>query len=464
MISMELSELAQITGGTLRNRDHSRRRFEGVSIDSRAIVSGHLFIALPGQRVDGHDYVTQALERGAIAAVVERGSSRLGAISADAPLILVEKSHDAMIRLAERYRDQVDARRVGITGSNGKTTTKEITYSLIRAVEENAYRSPGNLNNLYGAPLALFAMPGATKVAVLEMGVSLPGEMAKLAAIVKPHLVAITNVSATHLEFLGSIEGVAREKLSLVEQSGPGTQLVINADDDLLVREAQRIRSEFVTFGIRNRASFKPDSVQAAPDGRTVVTIEGHRFRMALFGEHQVYNLLAGYALFRTLGLSFSGVDTQKIEFKSAAMRGQMFQSHGVTFVVDCYNSNPASVTLGLKSFAAYASTGRKIVILGDMLELGADAPKYHREMGRLAALGRYSVIVFVGPLSREAFQVARDAGRSSADTFHFADARSCARETAALFQEGDTVYLKGSRGIGLETIVEPWQVKEETV
>lgn len=461
---MELSELATITGGTLRKSEQGRRRFEGVSIDSRSIGSGQLFIALPGQKLDGHDYIAQALERGAVAAIAERGSSRVSGIAPDAPLVLVEQSHTAMIRLAERYRDIVQARRIGITGSNGKTTTKEITYSLISAVEKNAYRSPGNLNNLYGAPLALFAMPKETKIAVIEMGISLPGEMAKLAEIVHPHLVAITNVGATHLEFLGSVEGVAREKISLVTSSGPDTQLVINADDDVLVREARRVRDEFVTFGIRNQSTYRPDSIRPERDGSTTVVIEGHRFCMSLFGEHQVYNLLAGYALFRTLGLSFSDVDTSQIEFKTAPMRGQVLNSHGVTFVIDCYNANPASVTLGLRSFGAYKSEGRRIVILGDMLELGADAVTFHRDMGRQAAGYQFSTLVFVGPLSREAYNAALDAGSTAENTFHFPDARACARETAALFQEGDAVYVKGSRGIGLETVVEPWQVKEETI
>jgi UDP-N-acetylmuramoyl-tripeptide--D-alanyl-D-alanine ligase len=453
-----------ITGGTLRNSEQGRRRFEGVSIDSRSVGSGQLFIALPGRRVDGHDYIAQALERGAVAVMAERSSSRLSAISTDAPLVLVEQSHAAMIRLAERYRDMVTARRIGITGSNGKTTTKEITYSLISAVEENSYRSPGNLNNLYGAPLALLAMPQETKVAVLEMGVSLPGEMAKLAGIVKPHLVAITNVGATHLEFLGSIEGVAREKISLLTSSEPQTQLVANADDDILMREAGRVCREFVTFGIRNRATYRPDSIRLERDGSTTVVIESHCFRLSLFGEHQVYNLLAGYAVFRTLGLTFEGVDTSKLEFKTAPMRGQILHSHGVMFVVDCYNANPASVALGLKSFDAYATGGRRIVILGDMLELGADAVAYHRAMGRQAAEYRFDAVVFVGPLSREAYEAALGAGRTAANTMHFPDARSCARETAALFHVGNAVYVKGSRGIGLETVVQPWQVKEETV
>ena len=459
---MELSELAEITGGTLRRGDQGRRRFEGVSIDSRTIGSGQLFIALVGQRVDGHAYMAQALERGAAGVIAERSSTRLPDLSENAPVVVVENCHDAMMRLARKYRDSVSAKRVGITGSNGKTTTKEIAYTLINAVEPRTYRSPGNLNNLYGAPLALFAMPQDTKIAVLEMGVSIPGEMARLAEIARPHLVAITNVGATHLEFLGSIEGVAREKISLVTSSGPDTQLVVNGDDDTLMREVKRIGRDYVTFGVKNPSTYRADSINHEADGTTTVEIEGHRFRMALFGEHQVYNLLAGYAIFRTLGLSFAGIDTSNLVFKTAPMRGQLLNSHGVTFIVDCYNANPASVSSGLRSFQAHRAAGRRIVILGDMLELGTEAPRYHREMGQDAAKGAIEIVVFVGPLSRESYNAALKAGRSTSNTVHYPDSRSCARETAALFQVGDLVYVKGSRGIGLETVVEPWQVTEE--
>jgi UDP-N-acetylmuramoyl-tripeptide--D-alanyl-D-alanine ligase len=367
-----------------------------------------------------------------------------------------------MVRLAKAYRDSVPAVRIGITGSNGKTTTKEIAYTLISSVSPDAYRSSGNLNNLYGVPLALFAMPLETKFAVFEMGVSIPGEMSKLADIVRPQIVAITNVGATHLEFLGSVEGVAREKLSLIAASDQNAKLIVNADDSLLMREAGRLGREHITFGVNQPATYRAERVEYRSDGTTAVVIEGHRFTLSLFGSHQVYNLLAGYAIMRAAGLSVDHVDTGAIQFTSAPMRGEILHSHGVSFIVDCYNANPTSVESGISSFLRYKTTGRRIAILGDMLELGADASSYHRRMGELTAGSAISVAVFVGPLSKEAYNSALASGRPTADTFHFPDARSCARETAALFQEGDMVFVKGSRGIGLEVVVEPWRVAEE--
>ena len=459
---MELGKLAEVVGGKLIHGDQGSRRFVGVSIDSRSIGSGQLFIALRGQRVDGHEYLAQALERGASAVLVESSSPRLPGIASSSSAISVPDTHAAMITLAKVYRDSVPAVRIGITGSNGKTTTKEITYTLISSVSPHAYRSFGNLNNLYGAPLALFAMPQDTKYAAIEMGVSIPGEMAKLADIVKPQIVAITNVGATHLEFLGSVEGVAREKLSLIAASDQNAKLIVNADDALLMKEAGRLGRELITFAVNQSATYRAERIEYQPDRTTTVVIEGHRFTLSLFGSHQTYNLLAGYAIMRQAGLTLENIDTEEILFTSAPMRGEILHSHGVSFIVDCYNANPTSVESGLSSFLRYKTTGRKIAILGDMLELGAEASSYHSRMGELTASPVIHIAVFVGPLSKEAHNAALASGRSNEDTFHFPDARSCARETAALFQEGDLIFVKGSRGIGLEAVVEPWRVAEE--
>ena len=461
MISMNLGTLARIVGGELRRTDQADRQFDGVCIDSRQIGSGQLFVALKGQRVDGHRYVVSAFEHGASAAMVEADSDYTATVAESCPLIAVRDSYAAMIILAKWYRDSVSATRVGITGSNGKTTTKEIAYTLLNAARRNVFRSPGNLNNLYGAPLAIFAMPADTEFAVLEMGVSVPGEMAKLADIVRPNIVAITNVGATHLEFLGSIEGVVREKLSLMDGAGADTKLIVNADDPVLLRSAEKLNRQLITFAINQPANIRPEKITYRPDATSQVFIDGHCFNLNLFGAHQVYNLLTAYAIARAAGVSFDGVDTESIHFTSSPLRGEFLVSHGVSFIVDCYNANPGSVQAGLTSFVSYKTSGRRIVILGDMLELGESSAEYHRQMGIQAADRGSDVAVFVGTLSHEAYKSAMATGRSSKSTFHYPDARSCTRETAAMFQEGDIVYVKGSRGIGLETVVEPWRVPE---
>ncbi len=455
---MRFDQLAQMTGGSLYHTGTESRKFAGVSIDSRTVKSGELFIAIRGERLDGHEYISRAIESGASGIIAEYRYPNLEQIGADVAVVVVEDSHEAMMRLATEYRASLPTSFVGITGSNGKTTTKETTFSMLAAVEKDVYRSAGNLNNLYGMPLALFAMPQTTRVAVIEMGISTFGEMTRLTEIVKPNIGLFTNVGATHLEFLGTLQGVARAKFEMVDAGSPDMRIVINADDPVLVAEARKHSRSIVTFGILNPATFTAENVEILRDGSSLVTIEGHRFRSNLFGKHQVYNILAGYAVARTLGYSFDSTNTEKIAFSSAPMRGQIIPCAGVTFIADCYNANPDSVKLGLESFSLIPESGRRVLILGDMLELGEKAEQYHREIGRKLANIRFDLAVLVGPVSAYTLMAAIDAGVPSPRLKHFADAATCAREMLGMIQAGDLVYVKGSRGIGLEVVLNEYQ------
>jgi UDP-N-acetylmuramoyl-tripeptide--D-alanyl-D-alanine ligase len=452
LISLRFDQLARMTGGTLQTARIGDRTFTGVSIDSRTLKAGELFIALRGERVDGHAYIDQAIQRGAAGLLTEM-SFRADSLSGDVAVVAVQNSHEAMMSMARQYRDMISAKVVGITGSNGKTTTKEITYTLLSAVDKDVYRSSGNLNNLYGMPLAIFAMPKETRVAILEMGISQPGEMTKLTQIVHPDLAVITNIGATHLEFLGSLEGVARAKLEMVACSSPETEVIINADDSVLTKEIRLYRDNYITFGITHAATFEPEKVQRQSDGTAIVTIEGHRFRLPLFGEHQVYNLLSAYAVARTLGYSFDSVDTEAIQFVTAPMRGQAVTHHGVTFIVDCYNANPESVRLGLKSFSGIETSGRRIIVLGDMLELGAQAQEYHRQIGALLAQQPFDLAVGVGPMAKSIISAAAEGGAPKAKLQHYGDSATAAKAMVGMLKAGDLVYIKGSRGIGLEKV-----------
>ena len=462
MITLRFDQLVNMTGGTLLNAECGGRLFTGVSIDSRTIMPGELFIAIRGEQHDGHNYIDQVVARGAAGIVSERRGISLGYLPANLAVVEVADSHRAMLRLAAEYLRTVKARRIGITGSNGKTTTKEFTYQLLSTMQDEVYRSPGNYNNLFGIPLALLAMPRSTQVAVLEIGISVPGEMAGLADIIRPAVIAITNISPTHLEFLGSVETVVREKLDLVRGASSEVPVIVNADDYLLVRETSRLRPDYLSFGIDNEADFRPNLIRHDEENSTVVEIEGHSFCVPLFGRHQVYNLLAAYAIVRTMGYSFDDVDTMSIRLSTSPMRGEMVKARGVTFVADCYNANPDSVKAGLESFAAYGRSARRIVILGDMLELGQDAPEYHRDIGKQLALQSSDLAVLVGPLSRHTKEAAREAGMAEDKLLHFETAKACAEQLDEYLLPGDVVYLKGSRGIGLEIIIARRQGSEE--
>ncbi len=462
MIELRFDQLAAVTGGRLYSTVAPDTTFRGVSIDSRTLTSGELFVAIRGVNQDGHAYIAQAIEHGASGIVTEFAYPEIERLSGTVPVVAVENTHEAMIALAMQYRHNVPAKFIGITGSNGKTTTKELTYNLIHAVEPTAYRSPGNLNNLYGVPLALFRIPQDCRAAVVEMGISTEVEMPRLVEIVQPDVAVITNVGATHLEFLGTIEAVAKAKLDLVRASNKNVPAIINADDKILIAEAKTVRDRFITFAIDSDADFRPDSFDTNADGTMMVTIEGHDFRMPLVGRHQVYNLLAAYAAFRTLGYSFKGVDTATIALDTAPMRGQMMTRRGIRFLVDCYNANPENVKAGLAGFFAIETKQRRVLVLGDMLELGDDSPTYHERVGRLLAQHEFDTALLVGPMSAHTLDGATAAGVDRDRLRHYATAEDCAAEIATYLRQGDLVYLKGSRGIGLEKILEHFDSPEK--
>jgi UDP-N-acetylmuramoyl-tripeptide--D-alanyl-D-alanine ligase len=461
LISLRFDQLAEMTGGALRNADRAAGVFNGVSIDSRTLRKGELFVAIRGDNLDGHSFVDQAVHSGAAGLMVEHGWPGLEDVG-EVPVVAVADSHEAMLTMAARYRNQCPARFVGITGSNGKTTTKELAYHLIRVVDRSVYRSAGNLNNLYGVPLALFATPETARVAIIEMGISTRTEMPRLAGLVHPDIIAITNVGPSHLEFLNSVEAVARAKLELVRQAAPEVPVIVNADDPVLMSETKKVRPGCTTFGIDGKADFRPQAMEVDRGGGTEVTIEGHAFRLPLAGRHQVYNLLAAYAVFRTLGYEFAGVDTGDINLATAPMRGQMQTKKDITFFADCYNANPDSMKAGLTTFFELPGRGRRVVILGDMLELGKAGPGYHQRVGRDLAARDFDLTILVGHLAHYIRDELLGAGVPESRVVYFDKLPPAGQAVAALLRAGDLVMVKASRGIGLEAVIEAVGTEEE--
>jgi len=454
MISLRYDEIAAITGGTMFNSSTASASCHGVSIDSRTINKGELFFAIHGERLDGHEFVDAAIAQGASGIVIERTWPRRENISGKVAVITVENPHQALIALAQHWLGLVDPRVIGITGSNGKTTTKEYTVALARAVEPNTYGSPGNLNNLFGIPLALLRMPLNTKIAVLEMGISLPGEMKQLTDIVQPDVAVITNVGATHLEFLGSVSVVAREKVQLIRGAKPGACAIVNADDHMLMEAVSELKQPLTTFGISNKADIQVDSSELLDDSRTRVVIGGCTFILTLAGRHHLYNLLAAFGAIKALGYDLTGTPTESVALTTAPMRGQRLEKRGIKIVADCYNANPDSVRAALMAFDDN-EPGRHIIILGDMLELGALAVDYHRELGQQLAKAKFDLVMLVGPLSFHTRDSAIEAGAPAHRIQHFSTSAQCAERVMSTVTAGDIVLIKGSRGIGLEKVLD---------
>ncbi len=462
MMQLSYADVARLTGGTLYNSHRASQQLVGVSIDSRSLEAGMMFCAIAGEQHDGHDFIRAAVDRGASGLMVSHRYPELTQLSGDLPVIAVSDTHRGLIKLSCAYRDRVNPVRIGLTGSNGKTTTKEMAYALAHSVDPTTYRSAGNWNNLYGIPLAWCAMPNGTTTAIMEMGISRPGEMAQLAPLVKPGIAAVLNIGPAHLEHLGSLENIAREKLQLISASEQ-PQLWLNADDDLLIRIATESRLEFKTFGLSPAANITPDQIVSAGFA-TTVTIRGQVFNLPMVGEHQVRNLLAAYALVTSAGLSLDTIATESISFSTTSLRGERIAVNGMTFVVDCYNANPASMRSGLTTFANSPTTGRRVAIVGDMLELGNRAEQFHREIGQLIAGLEIDVVIVVGSLGATIADEAEASGFAVDSIYRFASSSELNGSISQLLQAQDTVYLKASRGVGLETVIPISQREREEV
>ncbi|MDF1544770.1 MAG: UDP-N-acetylmuramoyl-tripeptide--D-alanyl-D-alanine ligase [bacterium] len=449
---MSFDQLAEIIKGTSNKSFGPKSVFSGVSIDSRSIQSGELFVAIRGEKQDGHRYLQQAIERQAAGLLVDEGWMAANSDEFDLPVITVPDTHKALLQMAREYRARVAPLVAAITGSNGKTTTKEFTLSLLKAVEPNAYGSPGNLNNLYGLPLTIFQMPHATKAAVLEIGISTPDEMPILAQVAQPDLVCITNVGPSHLDKLGTVEKVARAKLQLISASPESARLILNGDDAVLMRESAAIPNDILTFGLDHKADFQIQSRTTHETGQEIV-IDKFRFNLPLVGMHQAANLLAAYAIVRTMGYDFKDVNTANIEFSTAPMRGQIEQIDEIRVMADCYNANPESMRSALESFMQLSAGARTVLILGDMLELGDESARLHREIGELVGKLCPNLAIFVGQRALAMREAAIETGIKSDVALHFDDVKS-APQIRELIQPGDFVLLKGSRGVELEEVL----------
>ncbi len=459
MIEMDFKTLAEKVEGRLLNAKFKAARFRGAGIDSRTIKADHLFIAIKGTKNDGHKYLADALEKKCGGMLVNNDHAPAWEYQAKSPIVVVENTHNAMMRLAGQHRSELKGKIAAITGSNGKTTTKEIAWAIINSKNDKAYKSRGNLNNLFGLPLTIFEIPEDSEYVILELGISIKGEMTRLAEMARPDIILITNIGPTHLETLGSVAGVAEAKFELVDAAKEEVPIIINADDSAIMQAAEKRKRNFITFGFEHKADFKGRLGDILKDGRMRLFIDGRRVAVNLFGVHQAYNVLAGYATAKTLGLDIIPDELNEIDFATESYRGEIEHFDGLTVVADCYNANPVSMKSGLKSFHKYFERNRKensrgIAVVGDMLELGQDSAKFHEEIGALLAELNFDLNIAVGPLSEEIFNGAIKAGLDSEKIMHFADVAVAGNRLIENIKRGDIVYLKASRGIGLEKLI----------
>jgi len=444
-MNRDLAELARVTGGVLHGDDTA---FGVVTSDSRALEPGALFVALRGERFDGHQFVPEALERGAAAALVARH------VSVPLPQVVVRDALEGLTAFAAGWRRDFDGTVVGITGSNGKTTVKEMTGAIL-ACEGPTLVTRGNLNNHIGVPLTLSRLEASHRYAVIEMGANHRGEIAHLAAIARPRVGLVINAGPAHLEGFGGLEGVAQGKGEMFEALGIEDTAVINEDDRFaafwhgLARGAGRV----LTFGMHERADFSARSVSSRPadDGVTtefeLLTPLGRRHvTLALAGEHNVMNALAAAAAAHGAGAGLEAIVAGLGRMRAVAGRLEVKQlPGGARLIDDSYNANPASVRAGLRAMAALE--GQHWLVLGEMRELGEDSSRLHAEIGEFARQCGVARMFAVGDEARHAVEA------FGTGATWFAGVEPLAAALAADLVPGVTVLVKGSRSNRLERV-----------
>ncbi len=463
-VALSALEIAQATGGRLAQGD-SARRFDVFGIDSRAIVAGQLFFAIVGARLDGHAFVTEALAKGASGAVVSVGRGpTLAGSGASAPIVIeVEDTTDALQRTAREIRRRVAPRVVAITGSAGKTTTKDVTAAFL-SLRYDTFSNRGNLNNHIGLPLSLFEMSRraeAPAYAVLELGMSAAGEIRTLIKTAEPDVRVWTNVAEAHLAQFGSIEDIADAKAEILELADARTLLVANAADARVMTRARRFVGRVLTFGVDHPADVNARSIESRglAGVRAVLTTPAGRMQLdtPLAGLGNLANVLAAVTVGLDAGVPLDAMVERARHLKPPSHRGEVRTlASGATLYDDAYNANPLAVMRALEVIGADPGAIRRVAVLGEMLELGPDSPVLHARCGQAAAKAGVSVLVTVGGAPARALgDAASAAGIPAADVHHAETSDEAASLVASLVRAGDLILVKGSRGVRLERVVE---------
>jgi UDP-N-acetylmuramoyl-tripeptide--D-alanyl-D-alanine ligase len=457
---LTLARAVQLAGGEI-HPERARGAAEqlvlsGASIDTRTLRPGELFAPLAGGHVDGHQFLEAAFRNGAAAALCARASHPAWRGREPGPLVVVDDVTAALQAIAAGHRAAWDGLVLGITGSSGKTTTKDLV-SAVLAADRPTIATQGNLNNHWGVPLTLLRLASEIRAAVVEMGTNHPGEIAALAALARPGMALITNAGTAHLEHFGSVEAIAREKSSLARALPAGGVAFAGADSPLLIEALAGLRARLVTYGLAPGADVRPDRLEDRGAEGTRLEVAGFPpLALRLVGRHQAMNALGALAVARELRLDPARTVSALSAHRAGGKRMEVKHAGGATLLVDCYNANPESTRAALQTLATWPDSVRRIAVLGDMLELGPEAPALHRAAG---ASIRDAELWVVGAHADDTAAGARAAG---IETRVFADKPALARELESSLAPGTVVLVKASRGAALEDVLSQLDVEED--
>lgn len=426
----------------------------GVSIDTRALGAGTLFVALPGTRVDGHDHLTDAVRRGASALLVatercDEAREAAGAI----PVLAVPDPLGGLQAIAAAYREMIDPTVVAVTGSTGKTETKELAAAVLSS-RYTVHATPGNLNNHIGLPLTLLGMEGNEQVLVAEMGANHANEIKRLAEIARPGIGVVTNVGPAHLAFFGSLKGVAAAKSELLGALPEDGTAVLPADDEYIDFLRGKTRAAVVTFGFAENADMRVEREERLTGAGYRFAIGAVETEMPLCGRHHLLNAAAAAAVGRALDVAAPAISSAIAAYRAVDGRGVVYRLDGITFVDDSYNANPASLKAAVDAFMEMPIEGKRYLVLGDMLELGESSGALHREAGVYCGRAGVDGLFTLGEETVELNRAASEQRKAPSDISHFVDVDTLARHLDGFLSAGDGVLVKGSRGLAMERVI----------
>lgn len=449
MEKLTAREIAQAVDGLL----YGDAELTSVTTDSRQVKPGALFVALKGEKVDGNEFLKDAVRAGAAAVLCSSGGAR-----DDCAVIKVQNTHKALLQMGAYYKTKFSVKTVAVTGSVGKTTTKEFIYAVLSSCYQTL-KTNGNFNNEIGLPLTMLGLSSQDQMAVLEMGMSNFGEIERLSRAARPDIGVITNIGVSHIENLGSRENILKAKLEIRAGMGERGQLVLNGDDPLLWGVRGTTEKKEWYYGINNpQADLRAEKIVSQGDHTEFdILRRGEREHAVIHtvGTHNVYNALAAVQCGLLCGISFPQAVQALTRFKSASNRQNIYETHGIKIIDDCYNASPDSMKAVLQVLAQMEVRGHKIAVLADMLELGDFAETAHRQVGEAVKNGKVDVLFAYGDNARFYVEGAIEAGLDRDRAMLFDDKQELARGLAETAEAGDAVLFKGSRGMKTEEIID---------
>lgn len=453
MVSFDCAELIKAVNGRLL-WGNPNRVFSGVTTDSRKVAKDNLFIPLVGEKFDGHDYIKQCFDSGAAVCLTQKAIPEMAGCSA----IIVNDTAKALKDIATWHRNKYNIPVIGITGSVGKTSTKDMIACVLSKKYE-VLKTQGNFNNEIGLPLTLLNLEEKHEAAVIEMGMSGFGEISRLTAVAQPKVAVITNIGVSHIESLGSQQGILAAKLEILEGLKPGGLVVLNGDDPLLKGQRGKLSGRTVFYGMDTAADYRAENYQSLGEEGISFNItfkaDSYMVKVPVPGVHNVYNALAAIAVGVEMNIPLDVIIDGIAEFSPGNMRQNIISHNGIKIINDAYNASPQSMQAAISVLEELSAKTRGIAVLGDMLEMGALAEELHCSVGNFIKDKKIKYLITVGKDSKYISQTVADSGNSSMKICHFDNNPDALEYILSIVELGDYILIKGSRGMKMEQIAE---------